>query len=98
MVFQSRKTGKNHPLTLEDHNQVLGQKFKNLKQALQISPSSFVLRKPFLSIATRKKVKIDGARCLFFLTFLRLQGDHHFARAQKWCHFNIFPRAFKQKD
>ena len=28
---------------------------------------------------------------------LRLQGDHHCACAQKWCHFSFFPRAFKQK-
>ena len=41
-------------------------------------------------------VKIDGARCPFS-TFLRLQGDHHCACAQKWCHFSFFPRAFKQK-
>ena len=32
-----------------------------------------------------------------FSTFLRLQGDHHCACAQKWCHFSFFPRAFKQK-
>ena len=32
-----------------------------------------------------------------FLTFLRLQGDHHCACAQKWCHFSFFSRAFKQK-
>ena len=62
---------------------------------MQICPSSFILRKPFLSIAIKKKVKFDGARCLFS-TFLRLQGDHHCACAQKWCHFSFFPRAFKQ--
>ena len=47
-------------------------------------------------IATNKKVKFDGARCLIS-TFLRLQGDHHCACAQKWCHFSFFPRAFKQQ-
>ena len=46
-----------------------------------------------MSIAINKKVKFDGARCPF-LTFLRLQGDHHCACAQKWCHFSFFPRAF----
>ena len=49
-----------------------------------------------MSIAIYKKVKFDGARCPFS-TFLRLQGDHHCACAQKWCHFSFFPRAFKQK-
>ena len=53
--------------------------------------------KPFLFIAINKKVKFDGARCLFS-TFLCLQGDHHCACAQKWCHFSFFPRAFKQKN
>ena len=49
-----------------------------------------------MSIAINKKVKFDGARCPFS-TFLRLQGDHHCACAQKWCHFSFFSRAFKQK-
>ena len=49
-----------------------------------------------MSIANNKKVKFDGARCPFS-TFLRLQGDHHCACAQKWCHFSFFSRAFKQK-
>ena len=63
---------------------------------MYINPSSFILRKPFVSIAINKKVKFDGARCPFS-TFLRLQGDHHCACAQKWCHFSFFSRAFKQK-
>ena len=59
-------------------------------------PFSFILRKPFVSIAINKKVKFDGVRCPF-LIFLRLQGDHHCACAQKWYHFSFFSRAFKQK-
>ena len=31
-----------------------------------------------------------------FFDILRLQGDNQCARAQKWCHFSYFPRAFKQ--
>ena len=31
-----------------------------------------------------------------FSTFLRLQGDHHCACAQKWCHFSFFFKSFKQ--
>ena len=55
-----------------------------------IYPSSFILRKPFVSIAiNKKKVEFDGVRCLFS-TFLRLQGDHHCACAQKWCHSSFF--------
>ena len=49
-----------------------------------------------MSIAINKKVKLDGGKCLFS-TFLCLQGDHHCACAQKWCHFSFFQRAFKQK-
>ena len=36
----------------------------------------------------------DGARCPFS-TFLRLQGDHHCASAQKWCHFSYFSKSFQ---
>ena len=61
-----------------------------------IYPSSFILRKPFLSIAINKKVKFDGARCPFS-TFLRLQGDDHCACAQKWCHFSFFSKIFQTK-
>ena len=43
-----------------------------------------------------KKVKFDGARCPFS-TFLRLQGDHHCACAQKWCHFSFFSKSFQTK-
>ena len=43
-----------------------------------------------------KKVKFDGARCPFS-TFLRLQGDHHCACAQKWCHFSYFSKSFQTK-
>ena len=39
-----------------------------------------------MSIAIKKEVKFDGARCPFS-TFLCLQGDHHCSCAQKWCHF-----------
>ena len=46
---------------------------------------------------SNKKVKFDGARCPFS-TFLRLQGDHHCACAQKWCHFSFFSRAFRPKE
>ena len=63
---------------------------------LSIYPSSFILRKPFVFIATNKKVNFDGARCPFS-TFLRLQGDHHCACAQKWCHFSFFSKSFQTK-
>ena len=49
-----------------------------------------------MSIAISKKVKFDGARCPFS-TFLRLQGDHHCACAQKWCHFSFFSKSFQTK-
>ena len=49
-----------------------------------------------MSIAINKKVKFDGARCPFS-TFLRLQGDHHCACAQKWCHFSFFSKSFQTK-
>ena len=49
-----------------------------------------------VSIAINKKVKFDGARCLFS-TFFRLQGDHHCACAQKWCHFSFFSKSFQTK-
>ena len=29
-------------------------------------------------------------------TVLRLQGDHHCACAQKWCHFSFFSKNFKK--
>ena len=50
-----------------------------------------------MSITINKKVKSDGARCPFS-TFLRLQGDHHCACAQKLGQFSFFSRAFKQKN
>ena len=43
-----------------------------------------------------KNVKFDEARCLFS-TFLRLQGDHHCACAQKWCHFSFFFQELSNK-
>ena len=49
-----------------------------------------------MSIANSKKVKFDGARCPFS-TFLSLQGDHHCACAQKWCHFWFFFKSFQTK-
>ena len=49
-----------------------------------------------MSIAIIKKVKFDGARCPFS-TFLRLQGDHHCACAQKWRHFSFFSKSFQTK-
>ena len=49
-----------------------------------------------MSIAISKKVKFDGARCPFS-TFLRLQGDHHCACAQKWCHFHFFQELSNKK-
>ena len=49
-----------------------------------------------MSIAIIKKVKFDGARCPFS-TFLRLQGDHHCACAQKWCHFSFVFKSFQTK-
>ena len=49
-----------------------------------------------MSIANNKKVKFDGARCPFS-TFLGLQGDHHCACAQKWCHFSFFFKSFHTK-
>ena len=49
-----------------------------------------------MSIAINKKVKFDGARCPFS-TFLRLQGDHHCACAQKWRHFSFFSKSFQTK-
>ena len=63
---------------------------------MKISPSSFILRKPFLSIAINKKVKFDGARCPFS-TFLRLQGDHHCACAQKCVIFHFFQELSNKK-
>ena len=54
------------------------------------------MRKPFLSIAINKKAKFDGVRCPFS-TFLRLQGDHQCACAQKWCHFSYFVKSFQTK-
>ena len=72
------------------------QKLKLLRQHFADRPFLFHSAKPFSSIAIRKKVKFDEARCLFS-TFLRLEGDHHCACAQKWCHFSYFPRPFKQK-
>ena len=47
-----------------------------------------------MSIAINKKVKFDGARCPFS-TFLRFQGDHYCACAQKWCHFSYFSKSFQ---
>ena len=47
-------------------------------------------------IAIIKKVKFDGAGCPFS-TFLRLQGDHHCACAQKWRHFSFFSKTFQAK-
>ena len=94
LVFQSGKNGLKISLNLKDHNEVARQKLTNRRQYLDICPS-FILRKPFLYIAINKKVKFNGARCPFS-TFLRLQGDHHCACAQKWCPFSYFPRAFKQ--
>ena len=32
-----------------------------------------------------------------FSTYLRLQGDHYCACAQKWCHFSYFSKAFQTK-
>ena len=49
-----------------------------------------------MSIAIIKKVNFDGARCPFS-TFLRLQGDHHCACAQKWRHFSFFSKTFQTK-
>ena len=49
-----------------------------------------------MSIAINKKVKFDGARRPFS-TFLRLQGDHHCACAQKWCHFSFFFQELSNK-
>ena len=49
-----------------------------------------------MSIANNKKVKFDGARCPFS-TFLRLQGDHNCACAQKWCHFSFFFQELSNK-
>ena len=62
---------------------------------MEICPSSFVLRKPFLSIAISKKVTFDWAMCLFS-TFLRLQGDHHCACAQSGVIF-IFSKSCQTK-
>ena len=42
----------------------------------------------------REYVPFDGARCLFS-TLLRLQGDHHCACAQKWCHISYFSKSFQ---
>ena len=42
-----------------------------------------------------KELCIESA--VHFSTCLRLQGDHYCACAQKWCHFLIFSRPFKQK-
>ena len=42
------------------------------------------------------KSEVRRGQLDFFVTFLRLQGDHHCACAQKWCHFSYFPRIFKQ--
>ena len=47
-------------------------------------------------IAIRKKVKFDEARCRFS-TFLRLQGDHHCACAQKVVSIFIFFQELSNK-
>ena len=47
-------------------------------------------------MAISKKVKFDGARCPFSTVGLRLQGDHHCACAQKWCHFSFFSQELVQ--
>ena len=49
-----------------------------------------------MSISINKKVKFDGAGCPFS-TFLRLQGVHHCACAQKWCHFSLVSKSFQAK-
>ena len=49
-----------------------------------------------MSITINKNVKFDGTRCPFS-TFLRLQGDHHCAGAQKWCPFSYFSKSFQTK-
>ena len=61
---------------------------------MYISPSSFILRKPFLSIAINKKVKFDGARSPTFCVSKVITSAH---AHKSGVIFHIFPRAFKQK-
>ena len=81
---------------MKDHTPVPRQKLKIWGKGFVDLPFFFHSAK-IVSVYRnlKKKVKFNGARCPFS-TFLRLQGDHYCAYAQKWCHFHIFPRAFKQ--
>ena len=60
-------------------------------------PFFFFLRNPLLSIATDKRLKFDWARCPFS-TFLRLEGNHNCACAQKWCLFSYFSMSIQAKN
>ena len=62
MIFQSWKIGKK----MKDHNLVLRQKLKVLSQRFVDLPFFFCPPKPFLSVAIRYRLKLDGGRCLFF--------------------------------
>ena len=62
---------------------------------MYICPSSFILRKPFSSIAIRKK--LNSTKRGAFFDNLRLQGDHYCACARKWCHFSYFSKTFQTK-
>ena len=56
-------------------------KIKNLRHSF-VDLSFLFHSVKTVSVAINKKVKFDGVRCPFS-TFLRLQGDHHCAWAQK---------------
>ena len=63
---------------------------------LHICPSSFVQRKPFVSIAINKKVQLDGERCPFRLFCVsKVISTAHAHKSGVI--FHNFPRAFKQK-
>ena len=66
MVFQSwKKRGKIITKLWKIISKSVGKNKKIWGNILEIYPSSFILRKPFVSIANNKKVKFDRARCPF---------------------------------
>ena len=62
---------------------------------LSLVPCAFLLSFCKMCNAINKKVKFYGAGCPF-LTFFCLQGDHHCACSQQWCHFSFFQELSKQ--